>query len=80
MAYTLHRLPKVLNTTGESRSNLYLKIQKGLFTKPVPIGARAVAWPAEEIKLINAARIAGKSERDIRALVTRLEAKRQACI
>lgn len=46
------------------------------FTKPVPIGERAVGWPDSEVQAINAARIAGKSESEIRELVSRLHAKR----
>ena len=48
----------------------------GLFTKPVPIGQRSVGWPDYEVVAINAARIAGKSEAEIRELVNRLHAKR----
>ena len=41
------------------------------------LGARAVGWPAGEVSAVNAARIAGKSDDDIRALVASLELKRQ---
>ena len=51
-------------------------IKAGLLTKPVKIGERAVGLPDYEVKAINAARIAGQSETDIRELVTRLHAKR----
>ena len=37
---------------------------------------RGVAWPAVEMAALNAARIAGKGESDIRALVTKLQAAR----
>jgi prophage regulatory protein len=43
----------------------------------VPIGARAVGWPEHEVTAINAARIAGKSDAEIRELVFRLEAARK---
>ena len=33
-------------------------------------------WPSNEIAAINAARIAGKSDEELKALVTRLHAKR----
>jgi prophage regulatory protein len=55
-----------------------MDIQQGLFTPPVPIGARAVGWPADELAALNAARIAGKSDDEIRALVAKLEAARKA--
>ena len=77
MSKTLLRLPAVLKARGRSRSSHYLDIQNGLFTKPVAIGLRAVAWPDHELATLNAARIAGKSEDEIRELVRRLEAERQ---
>lgn len=46
---SLIRFPKVKDRTGESRSQIYAKIQIGEFPKPVPIGARAVAWVESEI-------------------------------
>ena len=48
-----------------------------MFPKPVAIGARAVGWPANEVDAVVAARISGKSESEIRALVKTLEAARK---
>lgn len=71
------RMPAVKAETGHrSHASIYNAIRVGLFTKPVPIGQRSVGWPIEEIKAINAARIAGKTEAEIRELVQRLHAKR----
>lgn len=70
------RLPEVLAMRGLSRSTHYLQIQDGLFTKPVSLGFRAVGWPRHEVAALNAARIAGKNEDEIRALVSELEALR----
>ena len=70
------RRPRVQGATGHSRSSLYLQISEGLFTRPIKIGPRAVGWPASEVAAVNAARIAGKSDDDIRALVTQLEKAR----
>ncbi len=78
MAHTIVRLPTVLRERGRSRSSHYLDIQQGLFTRPVPIGARAVGWPAHEVAALNAARIAGKTDEEIRALVAKLEAARKS--
>jgi len=77
MSNTILRLPFVLRERGRSRSAHYLDIQQGLFTKPVSIGARAVGWPAGEVTTLNAARIADKSDAEIRALVEKLEAERK---
>ncbi len=76
MAHKILRLPSVQAETGASRSTVYLRVQQGLFTRPVRLGQRAVGWPANEIAAINAARIAGQSDDEIRHLVTRLEAAR----
>lgn len=77
MTHTILRLPAVLKERGRSRSAHYLDIQQGLFTKPVQIGLRAVGWPSGDASAINAARIAGKSDDEIRALVVKLEAARK---
>lgn len=76
-ALTLLRLPAVTAETGRRRSTLYLDVERGLLTKPVRIGGNAVAWPAGEIRQLNAARIAGKSEDEIRALVAALHEARK---
>jgi len=74
----LYRRPAVEQVTGKSRSTLYREIKAGLFTRPVPIGGDRVAWPANEIDAINKARIAGKSDDEIKELVKNLEAARVA--
>ncbi|OYY95916.1 MAG: transcriptional regulator [Hydrogenophilales bacterium 28-61-23] len=71
------RLPIVKAQTGASRSTIYLRIQQGLWPKPVRLGPRSVGWPAGEVAAINAARISGKSDEEIRALVVDLEAARK---
>lgn len=78
MSQKILRLPNVLSERGRSRSAHYLDIQQGLFTRPVAIGLRAVGWPSGEVAAINAARIAGKNDEEIRALVVKLEADRKA--
>jgi prophage regulatory protein len=75
-ALTILRRKQVEAESGYSRSTIYLRISQGLFIKPVALGARAVGWPAGEVTALNAARIAGKSEPDIRALVARLHSAR----
>ncbi len=63
-------------TGHRSHASIYNAIHDGLFTKPVQIGQRAVGWPSGEVQAINAARIAGKTESEIRELVQRLHVKR----
>jgi prophage regulatory protein len=74
----LLRRPIVEQATGDSRSTIYRKIATGLFPKPVQIGGERVAWPANEVAAINQARIAGKSDDEIKQLVAELEAARTA--
>ena len=80
MTHTILRLPAVKKETGNSRSTHYLRISQGLFTRPVSLGPRTVGWPASEVVALNAARIAGKTDSEIRALVVRLEAARKSAI
>ncbi len=75
---TLLRRRSVQHASGHSRSTLYLRISEGLWTRPVSIGPRAVAWPASEVAALNAARVAGKTDDEIRELVTQLHTARTA--
>lgn len=78
MAHKILRLPAVKADCGLSRSSIYLRISQGLWPKPVSLGGRAVGWPASEVAAINSARIAGKSDDEIRQLVLELENERKA--
>jgi prophage regulatory protein len=77
MTHTILRIPAVKSESGLSRSTIYLRIDQGLWTKPVSLGARAVGWPSDEVAAINAARIAGKTDEEVRSLVAKLEAARK---
>ncbi len=71
------RMPAVKVETGHrSHASIYNAVRTGLFTRPVLIGQRAVGWPSQEVQAIVAARIAGKTEDEIRTLVSQLHAKR----
>ena len=72
----LLRMPDVMRASGLARPTIYRGIRSGLFPKPVKIG-RVSAWPVDEVEAINAARIAGKTDGDIRQLVASLEDKRR---
>ena len=60
----------------KSTASIYNNIREGLWTKAVPIGPRSVGWPSNEVEAINAYRIAGATDDQIRELVQRLHAKR----
>ena len=79
-ALTILRRKQVQIRTGLSRSTIYLRISQGLWTKPISLGAGAVGWPEHEIEAINAARIAGKSDEEIRELVFKLLAARKTAV
>ena len=69
----------VLAETGlASHATIYGDIHAGLFTVPVQASERAVGWPDTEVKAIIAARIAGKTDDQIRELVAKLHQARMA--
>ena len=78
MTRTILRLCSVKNESGYSRSTIYLRIKQGLWTRPVSLGPRATGWPASEVEALNAARISGKSDDEIRVLVAVLEKARKS--
>jgi prophage regulatory protein len=59
-----------------SDASIYNAIRAGLFPRGVPIGQRAKGWPDYETDTIVKARIAGKSDAEIRKLVEVLHSKR----
>ena len=74
---TILRLPAVRDRSGQSRSTLYLRVSQRLWTRPVSLGPRMVGWPSPEVDALIVARIAGKTDEEIRALVENLEAARK---
>ena len=77
MKRTILRITAVKSESGLSRSTIYLRVSQRLWTKPVALGARAVGWPSDEVEALNAARISGKTDDEIRDLVAKLEAARK---
>lgn len=76
MEITLDRRPAVEAASGKRRSQLYADVTAGLFPPPVKIGPRAAAWVRSEYQQVLAARVAGKSDDQIRELVAALVAQR----
>lgn len=74
----LLKLHGVLALTATSRSTHYQNIKQGSMVPPISQGVQAVAYPEHEIQAIIAARIAGKSDDEIRKLVTDLTEQRMA--
>jgi prophage regulatory protein len=71
------RFPEVKKLSGMSRSTIYLRISEGLFPKPIQLGARMVGWRESEIAAMNAARVRGTSDDELRTLVVSLCAARK---
>ena len=71
------RRPEVLELLQISRSNLYKKIEQGLWPKPISLGSRAVAWLSSENEQLLNAMIAGQSQEEIKQLVETLENSRK---
>lgn len=78
MIPVIYRVPATLKARGVGRTQHYADIGAGLFTKPVKLGRRMSGWPDTEVEALNRARIAGKSDVEIKALVRRLEVARVA--
>ena len=72
----LLRKPQVLEACGASWSTVHRRIRMGTWTPPIKEGA-VVVWPASEVAALNAARIAGKGEEEIRSLVAELVRRRK---
>ena len=62
--------------TGLRRACVYMRIAAGLLPGPVKIGVRVSGWPAQEITAVNEFVIAGRSDAEIRQLVSNLVAQR----
>jgi len=77
---TFLRLKRVMDVMGISRSTVYLRIRQGLMPPPVKLGERCSGWPNYEISAINAARVAQKSDNEIRELVAHLQRQRMTAV
>ena len=72
---TLIRRPWESGHAPFRRATTYQRIQDGLFPAPVKIG-RMSAWPAGELASVNEALVQGKSDAEVRQLVTDLVGRR----
>jgi prophage regulatory protein len=63
--------------TGLPTSTWYEHQKQGLAPPPVKLSASRVAWPLSELNALNNARIAGRSDDEIRQLVAALVADRR---
>ena len=75
--HELAREPRVLEIAGRKRSAMRADVADGKFPPPVKIGRNSV-WPLDEVRALNAARIAGATDDELRELVGRMVAARRA--
>lgn len=72
------RIDDVKAATGVcSHTSIYAAVKDGTFPQAVPLGLRAVGWPADEVQAVTAARVAGAADDELRALVQQLHAARR---
>ena len=69
MALKILRANQAQQATGLPRSSFYSQISKGLLPPSIQLG---VGWVETEINAVNAARILGKTDEEIKSLVMRL--------
>jgi prophage regulatory protein len=50
MTHKILRLPEVKNSTGLSRSSIYLRMAEGEFPKSISLGGRAIGWFESDIQ------------------------------
>lgn len=72
----IKKQPAVEAETGYARSTVWHHVKNGLLPKPIKIGPRAVGWLSDEIEAVMNARIQGKGDAEIKALVIDLEQRR----
>ena len=58
--------------TGQSNAKNRRDVQHGLLPPSIRYGLRNIVWPEHEIDAVIAARIAGKTDEEIREFVTKL--------
>ena len=77
-ALKILRIKQVKERTGLPNSTIYYHIQQGIFVSPIKFGERISGWIESEVEAIMGARIAGKDEAEIKALVQSLQNQRVA--
>jgi len=74
---SLISLHETLIRRKKSRATHYRDQKAGLFTLPVQVGRRSIAWPSFEVDQLISAQIAGLDNEGIRKLVEKLMRERR---
>jgi len=80
MNFQIVKLPTLLKTYCISRSTAFTQINEGLLPPSISLGQRSKGFIVSELDAVLSARIAGKSDEEIRGLVKSLIAKRKETI
>lgn len=80
MEIRLLRLPKVKEQLGQSTATIYRQIQAGTLPKPIFASPRTAGWVKSELDAVLRARVAGKSEAEIKELVVQLMTDRTVAV
>ena len=72
--------PNVLDLIGFKETSAHSQVKVGTLPPPIRYGKQAKRFISSEIKAVVAARVAGASEDEIKALVKRLVAARKSSI
>ncbi len=71
------RMPALIQLRGTSHTTFYRHIKEGLWPPAVHLSANTSAWPEHEVAAIDAARLAGATDDEVRTLVRKLVADRR---
>lgn len=77
MALKFLRLPQVCERRGLKPTRHYADIKSGTFVPPIKLTERSSGWPEHECEALIAAKIAGKTDDELRELVRDLVAARR---
>jgi prophage regulatory protein len=77
---TLLSIKDAFTILGRKHSSGYSDIAAGLITRPIAYGPQSKRLPLGEVRRIAAARIAGATDDEVRALVVRLHAERKGLV
>jgi prophage regulatory protein len=76
MTTQIIKLSDVLQVYPNSKSTIYNQIKENLFPSQIQLGSRSVGFISSEVEALIQARITGKSDKEIKALLIDLKTKR----
>ena len=76
MKFRVLRIQEVMKISGLARSTIYLFAKQGVWPQPIRLAKKVSGWPEEEVISILRARACGKTDAEVRALVSYLHSRR----